>query len=280
MSIASLPDVLGPAKSEGYGIVGFVVLGWEDALAYVAAAEALKAPIILQAGPGFRRQMPVEVSGPMFRHLAETASVPIVCHIDHATGLEECVAGIEHGFSSVMFDGSCLSLQENIAATATVVEYAHRHSASVEGEIGFVGYDFGENSEMTIPADAARLVSETGLDALAVSVGNMHLQQTKKADINLQRLAEIETAVACPLVIHGVSGVPVEMRRHLATQTGVCKFNIGTEFRQCFGKTLRTVLATETTLFDRIAILDKTREPLQAIAERAIENLRLEKSEN
>ncbi len=127
---------------------------------------------------------------------------------------------------------------------------------------------------MTIPADAARLASETGLDALAVSVGTVHLQQTKKADINLQRLAEIEAVVACPLVIHGASGVPAEMRRYLATQTGVCKLNIGTEFRQCFGNTLRTVLATEPTLFDRIAILDKTRQPLQVIAERAIENLR------
>ena len=274
MSIASLRDVLGPAKSGGYGIVGFVVLGWEDALAYVAAAEAQKAPIILQAGPSFRRHMPVEVSGPMFRHLAETASVPIVCHIDHATSLEECVTGIDHGFSSVMFDGSRLSLDENITRTATVVEHAHRHGASVEGEIGFVGYDSGEESEMTIPADAARLASEAELDALAVSVGNIHLQQTKKGNINLRRLADIEAAVACPLVIHGASGVPAEMRRHLATQTGVCKLNIGTEFRQCFGNTLRTVLATEPKLFDRIAILDKTRQPLQAIAEQAIENLR------
>ena len=74
----------------------------------------------------------------------ETASVPIVCHIDHATSLEECVAGINHGFSSVMIDGSRLNLDENIARTATVVEYARRHGASVEGEIGFVDYDFGE----------------------------------------------------------------------------------------------------------------------------------------
>ena len=78
MSIASLHDILGSARTGRYGIVGFVVLGWEDALAYVAAAEALQTPIILQAGPSFRRHMPVEVSGPMFRHLAETASVPIV----------------------------------------------------------------------------------------------------------------------------------------------------------------------------------------------------------
>ena len=99
-------------------------------------------------------------------------------------------------------------------------------------------------------------------------------QQRKKADINLKHLAEIEAAVACPLVIHGASGVPADMRRHLATQTGVCKFNIGTEFRQCFGNSLRRILEDEKDIFDRIAILNKTRRPLQLIAEEAIENLK------
>ena len=273
MSIASLREILEPALISGYGIVGFVVLGWEDALAYVAAAESMRTPIILQAGPGFRRHMPVEVSGPMLSHLAENASVPIVCHIDHATSFEECVAGIDNGFSSVMFDGSRFTLDENIERTAAVVEYCHRYGASVEGEIGFVGYDTGENSEFTNPSEAARLASETGLDALAVSVGNVHLQQTKKANIDLHHLSEIEAAVACPLVIHGASGVPAYMRRHLATKTRVCKFNIGTEFRQCFGNSLRRALEDETDIFDRIAILNKTRKPLQLIAEEAIENL-------
>ncbi len=274
MSIASLNDVLKPAKTGGYGVVGFVVLGWEDALSYVAAAEKMQTPIVLQAGPGFRRHMPVEISGPMLRYLAEKASVPIVCHIDHATCLEECIAGIDHGFSSVMFDGSRLTLNENIAKSARVVEHAHRNGVSVEGEIGFVGYDSGEKSKMTMPAEAARLTSEAGLDALAVSVGNLHLQKTGNADINLRRLAEIEASVACPLVIHGASGVPDEMRRHLATRTGVCKFNIGTEFRQCFGKALRSALEDEIELFDRIDILNKTRRPLQEIAEKTIKNLR------
>ena len=202
----------------------------------------------------------------MFRYLAETASVPIVCHIDHATSLEECVAGINHGFSSVMFDGSRLNLDENIARTATVVEYAHRHGASVEGEIGFVGYAAGARSEMTDAHEAGQLAHATGCDALAISVGNVHLQESQQSEIDLERLAEIEAVTDCPLVIHGASGVPDQMRRHLAQHTRVCKFNVGTELRQCFGAGLRAVLADDPALFDRGQILRATRPGLTALA--------------
>ena len=141
MPVASLIDVLTPARAEGHAVMGAVVLGWEDAEAFVAAAEEVGCPVILQAGPGFRRSLPVAVSGVMFRTLGEAASVPVVAHIDHAKSLEECRAGIGAGFTSVMYDGSALPLEENIANSRAVVELAHRHGVSVEAEIGFVGYD-------------------------------------------------------------------------------------------------------------------------------------------
>lgn len=274
MTIATLTEVLKPAHAQGYGVVGFVVLGWEDAEAYVEAAEELQSPMILQAGPGFRKHMPVEVCGPMFRYLADKASVPVVCHIDHGKSYEECAAGIDNGFSSVMFDGSRLSLEENIAQSQAVVALAREHGVSVEGEIGFVGFDSGEDSEMTLPEDAERLAREAGLDALAVSVGNVHLQRTQKAKINVARLADIEAVVPCPLVMHGASGVPAAMRQHLAMTTAMSKFNIGTEFRQCFGATLRAELAADTDMFDRMAILSRTKPALKALAIEAIRNLR------
>jgi len=274
MTVANLVDVLGPAHANGYGVVGFVALGWEDAEAYVEAAEEVQAPIILQAGPGFRKHMPVEVTGPMFRHLAEQASIPVVCHIDHGKTIDECVAGIDNGFSSVMFDGSRLSLDENVEKSAAVVEIARKHGVSVEGEIGFVGFDSGEESEMTKPEDAKRLAVEANLDALAVSVGNVHLQRTQKANINTDRLAAIEAVVPCPLVMHGASGVPADMRRHLAGNTAMSKFNIGTEFRQCFGASLRKTLADDTDMFDRMAILSATKPALKTLAKKAILNLR------
>lgn len=266
MSLASLVEVLRPAVTEGYAVMGAVVLGWEDAETYVEAAEETGSAIILQAGPNFRQSVPVNVSGTMFRTLGEVAAVPVVAHIDHAKSIEECRTGIEAGFTSVMYDGSALPLEENIAATAEVVSLAHRHGVSVEAEIGFVGYAEGASSKYTDPQEAAKLATETGVDALAVSVGNTHLQQSDLAEIKLERLAEIETVTDCPLVLHGASGIPSAMRRHLALKTRVCKFNVGTEFRYAFGQTLRRVLAEDTSVFDRREIFKKTMPTLKTLA--------------
>ena len=251
MTAASLTDVLTPAFEKGYGVAGLVVLGWEDACAYVAAAEELKCPVILQAGPGCRTHTPVPVLGSMFRTLAEQALVPVVCHIDHATTIAECQVGIDHGFTSVMIDGSRLKLADNIALTNAVRDIAHPHGVSVEAEVGFVGYDGDAVSLPTKPNDAAELVKQARPDALAVSVGNVHLQTSAKAEIDRPALAAIEAAVNCPLVLHGASGIKVEDRQWMATHTKVCKFNVGTELRQRFGSALRDVLLSDCHLFDR-----------------------------
>ena len=251
MTVANLTDVLTPAYNEGYGVAGLVVLGWEDACAFVAAAEELRCPVILQAGPGCRKHTSLSVLGPMFRTLAEQAQVPVVCHIDHATTIAECQAGIDHGFTSVMIDGSRLELPENIALTDAVRDIAHPHGVSIEAEIGFVGYDEGAISLPTKPDEAAELVKQACPDALAVSVGNLHLQTSAETVIDRPALAAIEATVNCPLVLHGASGIRTEDRRWLATQTKVCKFNVGTELRQAFGAALRDVLASDALLFDR-----------------------------
>ncbi len=255
MTVASLTDVLIPAREQGYGVAGLVVLGWEDACAFVEAAEELSVPVILQAGPGCRAHTPVSVLGPMFRSLAEQARVPVVCHIDHATTVEECQAGIDSGFTSVMIDGSRLPLAENIALTSAVTQMAGRHGVSVEAEIGFVGYDDGAVSHPTQPDEAAELVRQARPDALAVSVGNVHLQTSAETLIDRPALAAIEAVVDIPLVLHGSSGIRAEDRRWLATSTSVCKFNVGTELRQAFGAALRDVLAENTAMFDRNQIL-------------------------
>ena len=272
MTVASLTDVLAPAFAEGYGVVGLVVLGWEDACAFVAAAEELRCPVILQAGPGCRAHTPVAALGPMFRSLAEEARVPVVCHIDHATTVAECQAGIDHGFTSVMIDGSHLRLTENIELTAAVRDIAHPHGISVEAEIGFVGYDRGAISLSTKPDEAAELFKKANPDALAVSVGNVHLQTSADSEIDRSALGAIEAVVNCPLVLHGASGIRIEDRHWLATQTKVCKFNVGTELRQAFGAALRDVLASDPYLFDRNQILSAVKPALLRKTRRIIKS--------
>ena len=236
MTLATLSEVLQPALAGGYAVAGVVVLGWEDARAYVAAAEAQNAPLILQAGPGYRAHTPLPVLGAMFRHLAEGASVPVVAHLDHGYQVEECRAAIAAGFTSVMYDGSKLSLEDNIATTKEIADLARSAGVSIEGEIGYVGYDAGAESRGTDPAEAARFAAETGVDAMAISIGNVHLQQTQSAAVDFDLLRAIEAATDVPLVLHGSSGIPVDVRRQLATQNKICKFNVGTELRQVLAR--------------------------------------------
>lgn len=276
MTRATLADVLQPALRKGHAVAGFVCLGWEDARAFVRAAEAEGSPVILQAGPGCRAHTPLAVIGAMFCHLADSVSVPVVLHLDHGTSRDEARAAMDAGFTSVMFDGSRLPLEENIRETARIAEMAHAGGASCEGEIGFVGYAGGAGSAHTAPADAARFAAETGVDAMAIAVGNVHLHRDHSGQIDERALGAIAIATRglVPLVIHGGSGVPPDQRMRLARTTPICKFNIGTELRQIFGTSLRKTLAENPTEFDRIALLGATEAPMQAAAQRLLREMR------
>lgn len=265
MTLATLAEVVQPALKGNYAVAGLVTLGWEDMRAYVAAAEAEGCPVILQAGPGCRAHTPLPILGKMFRYLAEHASVPVVAHLDHGYTVEECREALDAGFTSIMFDGSRKSLNENIDETAAIAEMAHKMSVSCEGEIGFVGYSGGENSAGTDPAEAAQFASETGVDAMAISVGNVHLQQDKEGGLDMERIRAIEALTTVPLVIHGGSGVPVAQRTLLATTSSVCKFNIGTELRMAFGQAMRAAVNADPDRFDRVAILKETHDPMVAV---------------
>ncbi|KQI72510.1 fructose-bisphosphate aldolase [Loktanella sp. 5RATIMAR09] len=274
MTLATLRDVLQPALRDGYAIGGLVCLGWEDMRAFVAAAEAENCAVILQAGPGCRAHTPLPVLGKMFRHLAEGASVPVVAHLDHGYTYDECSEALDAGFTSLMFDGSRKPLADNIKETRQIVELAQKSGISCEGEIGFVGYAGGETSAGTDPAEAALFATETGVDAMAISVGNVHLQQETDAGLDEARIAAIQAATQVPLVIHGGSGVPADQRRHLAQTTNICKFNIGTELRMTFGAALRDAVNTDPDRFDRIAILKDTHAPVMAAARAVLRNLK------
>ncbi|WP_298260475.1 class II fructose-bisphosphate aldolase [uncultured Litoreibacter sp.] len=266
MTLATLSDVLHPAKAHGYAVAGLVTLGWEDMRAYVAAAEAENCAVILQAGPSCREHTPLPVLGKMFRHLAEAAHVPVVAHLDHGYTYDDCAQAVDCGFTSVMYDGSRKPLNDNIKETRKIADLAHAAGISCEGEIGFVGYADGESSAGTDPEDAAIFARETEVDAMAISVGNVHLQQDKQGGLDEARIATIQALTDVPLVIHGGSGVPVEQRQRLARSTNICKFNIGTELRMVFGEALRTAIGKDHARFDRVAILKDVHDPIEQAA--------------
>ena len=270
MTLVNLAQVLQPALAQGYAVGGLVTLGWEDMRAYVAAAEAENCPVILQAGPSCRAHTPLPVLGKMFRHLAEASSVPVVAHLDHGYTFEDCKIALDSGFTSVMFDGSRKPLRQNIDETAAIAEMAHAAGISCEGEIGFVGYSGGENSNGTDPEEAVQFARDSGVDAMAISVGNVHLQQDKEGGLDLARIAQIQALTTVPLVIHGGSGVPVAQRSALAAQTSVCKFNIGTELRMAFGVALRAAVASDPDRFDRVQMLGDTIDPVQQAAQHVL----------
>ena len=270
MSLVTLSDVLQPALAGGYAVAGLVTLGWEDMRAYVAAAEAEHVPVILQAGPSCREHTPLPILGRMFRHLAEGADVPVVAHLDHGYTLEECQLALDSGFTSIMFDGSRKPLQQNIEETARIAEMAHQAGVSCEGEIGFVGYSGGEGSAGTDPEEAAQFARQTGVDAMAISVGNVHLQQDREGELDVDRIRAIEAVTDTPLVIHGGSGVPDAQRAALAQTSNICKFNIGTELRMAFGAALRQAVNSDAARFDRVQILKETHDPLVTATRRVL----------
>jgi len=155
-----------------------------------------------------------------------------------------------------------------------VAQMAHAAGVSCEGEIGFVGYASGAASAGTDPAEAALFARDTGVDAMAISVGNVHLQQDRVGGLDEARIRAIEAASSVPLVIHGGSGVPVAQRALLAQGSNICKFNIGTELRMAFGAALRQAVNSDPNRFDRLQILQDTHAPLVAATRTVLRALR------
>jgi fructose-bisphosphate aldolase, class II len=272
--LANLSEILAPAVKGRYSVACFNVFGWEDAGAVVEAAARLGAPVILAVSLDFRRFMPLEVICVMLRSLGERAPVPVCVHLDHTYDMAELERAVDLGFTSVMYDGSQLPLEENIAGARRVADYAHAAGCSIEAEIGSVPYAEGRpqiKSELTEVNDAVRFADEAGVDAMAIAVGNIHRLQAPRAVIDFPRLEQIAALVRVPLVIHGTSGIPEEHIARLA-RTGIAKFNIGTVLRQAFGKGIRETLARYPDRFDRLEIMG---EGMQEVGNEATRMIRL-----
>jgi ketose-bisphosphate aldolase len=240
--LVSFRDLLADAQASGYAVGYFEAWDIYSLEAVLEAAESENAPVILGFGgvmmePGWFDSGGLERLGALGLAAVKTSRVPVSFILNEVSTFAQVVRGIRAGFNVVMLDTSDLSYAQNVDLTRQVVLVAHAVGVGVEAEVGALPDASGEMGggagRLTVPDEAARFVSDTGVDALAVSIGNVHTLTDGKASIDLERLAAIHQAVSVPLVIHGGTGFPDEAITQVIP-LGVAKFNVGSVLKQAF----------------------------------------------
>lgn len=250
--LVDLKTALSDAKARDTAVGAFNVYNLESVLAVTEAAANLRQPVILAFGEGYLSHAPIEAVAAAVRALCGTADLPVVLHLDHAKSFSTILRAIRCGFTSVMYDGSHLPLAENIANTKKVVEAARAVGVSVEGELGYMNEedgsaaaDFSLEKGYTRVQDAAAYACQTGVDALAIAVGNAHGIYKGTPSLDFERLRQIGDAAHVPLVLHGASGIPFDAIRR-AISLGVRKINVNTEVSTTAVRTARAFLDEHT----------------------------------
>lgn len=228
--LVSLTDILPDARARHYAVPAFDCT--EDVMVrgILETAEAARSPVVLMCLPPDLEGNGWAYLPGLIRAVADHHDIPIVLHLDHAADLSLIEKAVARGFTSVMFDGSRLPFEENVRLTRAAAELAHPRGISIEGELGHVGgSDLEETlhveSVLTEPAEVVRFVEQTGVDALAVSIGTAHGVYKSLPNLNIERLKELNAVSPVPLVLHGGSGTPDDQIRN-AVRHGICKLNI------------------------------------------------------
>ena len=246
-------EMLLKAQQGGYAVGAFNAENMEMIRAIIAAAEELKAPVMIQTTPGTVRYASLETYAAIVKAEAEKVSVPVCLHLDHGESYDMAVKAIQVGYSSVMIDGSKLPLEENIALSKRVADVGRACGVPVEAELGRVGGKEDDteskDSAYTDPAEAKRFVEETGVDSLAIGIGTAHGVYKVKPVLNTPRISEVKEVVDVPLVLHGSSGLSDEDVRD-CVKRGMCKVNFATELRQEYLKATRKLLDEDDTVID------------------------------
>lgn len=257
MSYVTSEQMLKDAQKGRYAIGAFNVENMEMAMAIIAAAEELRAPVMLQTTPSTVKYASLALYYANVKALADAASVPVCLHLDHGSSYELALDAMNAGYSSVMIDGSKESLDDNIALTRRVVE-AIDGRVPVEAELGTVGgkedSTVATGTAYTDPDDAVRFVRESGCSSLAVGIGTAHGVYVGTPVLDVTRLAEIRRkleAAGCsvPLVLHGASGLTDEAVKSCIAE-GICKVNFATELRQAYTAGVKEYLASDPDVFD------------------------------
>ncbi len=258
MSYVTTREMLLAAQKGGYAVGAFNFENMEMAQAIIAAAEELRAPVILQTTPSTVKYASPELFAAIAKTLAENASVPVALHLDHGSSIELCEKSAGAGYSSVMFDGSGEEFEKNIELTAKAVEIANSFNIPLEAELGKVGGKEDDHEadadNGTDPDDAVRFVKETGISSLAVAIGTAHGFYVGTPVLDVPRLISIrkkleENGCSIPLVLHGASGLSPEAVRSCIAE-GICKVNFATELRVAYTAAVREILNADAKVYD------------------------------
>lgn len=271
MPIASLKEILDGAFAGRYGVAAFNVFNDLSLEAVLAAAERKRSPVIVQTSVKTVRSVGPEVLHAMFHAMAAQVSVPTTLHLDHCPDRDVLSQCLRAGWNSVLFDGSELTVEENLRQTVAVVAEARRHGAHVEGELeGIQGVEDGVGSDA--PADVQSLstvlefVRTTGVDCFAPAIGNAHGFYDGEPQLDFERVSEIVAAEPIPIVLHGGSGMTPAQFREL-TGRGCAKVNVSTALKVAFTDASREYLAANPGRYDPPSQLRFVREHVQQVAE-------------
>lgn len=232
--LVNMNEILYPAKDKGYGVCFFNAVNVEMARAVIETAEELQAPVMIGTAEILLPFMELEQVAQYLIPMARKAAVPVCVHYDHGLTFERCMQALRLGFTSIMYDCSTASYEENVANISEMVKICHSMGVSVEGELGHVGDNFGEGKlehpedYFTDPDTAADFVAKTGVDSLAVAVGNAHGDYAFPPKLDFERIEMISKKTNLPLVLHGGSGLSDDDFRR-AVKLGISKVNIFTD---------------------------------------------------
>lgn len=251
--LVTAKTVLKDAREKRYAVPGFNCVADVMIRGILDRAEACRAPVFLMLYSVEIDEKTWWYYPGIVRAVADHYTIPIVMHLDHATDIPVIQAALDHGFTSVMYDGSALPFEKNVEMTRKVVELAEPYGVSVEAELGLVGgFDLTakENVKniLTQPEEVVSFVEQTGVDSLAVSIGTAHGVYEQLPNLDIPLLKKLDTASSVPLVLHGGSGTPEDQIRQ-AVAAGICKFNVYADSRVGMWKRFQKI-ATETTRTD------------------------------
>lgn len=273
MPLVRMNTVLRDAQARGFGVPAFNVCNLEYVDAVFKAALAAKAPVILSLHPVEIEHGGIVELTSIIRSRAERHPYPVVMHLDHGDSFERAVECIMHGFTSVMFDGSTLPYEDNIASSREVARVAHAVGVDVEGELGLIGGAEGDayahveglsEDQLTDPAVAKDFVERSGIDSLAVAIGTAHGFYRGEPRIDLERLEAIRAVVDVPLVLHGGSGNPLD-KVQACIKLGICKINIASEFKRAYHQGLAAKMAEDPDQWDPLALIPSAMESAHAL---------------